>query len=119
MLAICSMRNDSAPRAAELIGPRFLAERQRLGLTQQAAARACDVSREVWGRYERGQVVPGLDVAVSFCRAGADPAYLLTGRRADAPALSSPPPVRRVAAAAHFFLPGRWADRFCRDGEQR
>ena len=49
--------------------------------------------------------MPGLDVAVSFCRAGADPAYLLTGRR-DAAGLIESPPVRRVAAAAHFFAPG-------------
>ena len=53
-----------------------------LGLSQQAAADLCDVSREVWGKYERGQVVPGGEVLFSFAAAGADVQYILTGVRA-------------------------------------
>jgi transcriptional regulator with XRE-family HTH domain len=53
-----------------------------LGLSQQAAADLCDVSREIWGKYERGQAVPGGEVLFSFAAAGADVQYILTGVRA-------------------------------------
>jgi len=52
-----------------------------LGLTQEAAGTACNVSREIWGKYERGQVVPGGEVLFSFAAAGADVQYILTGVR--------------------------------------
>lgn len=43
----------------------------------------CHVSREVWGRYERNQVVPGGDVLFSFAGMGADICYVLTGQRSE------------------------------------
>lgn len=67
-----------------LCAERLTEERQRLGLKQVAAAALCKVSREVWGRYERGLAAPGGEVLMHFARAGADVQYILTGRR-DAP----------------------------------
>lgn len=54
-------------------------ERKRLGLSQAAAADMCEVSRVVWGKYERGQAVPGADVLMKFAAAGADVGFILTG----------------------------------------
>ncbi|WP_133598678.1 helix-turn-helix domain-containing protein [Tepidicella xavieri] len=60
---------------------RLSEERKRLGLTQAAAAEICGVSREMWGKYERGAASPGCDVVAKFAAAGADVTYILTGRR--------------------------------------
>src|SRR5574337_406729 len=65
-----------------LIGPRIKAERERLGLTQEAAANACGVSREMWGGYERGKAAIGTAVLFHFSGAGADETYIRTGARA-------------------------------------
>lgn len=37
------------------------------------------MSREGWGKYERGQAVPGADVLMKFAAAGADVGFILTG----------------------------------------
>lgn len=65
---------------------RLLEERKRLGLSQADAAAACGVSREMWGKYERGAASPGCDVLAAFSDTGADVLYILTGRR-EQPAL--------------------------------
>jgi transcriptional regulator with XRE-family HTH domain len=66
------------------IGVRLEEERKRLGLkSQQAAGDACGVSREIWGKYERGIVMPGGEVLFSFAAAGADVQYILTGIRSN------------------------------------
>lgn len=64
-----------------LCSVRLKEERKRLGLSQQAAAELCDVSREIWGKYERGVVVPGGDVLFSFSAVGADVGYIFSGVR--------------------------------------
>lgn len=64
----------------------MLEERRRLGLSQADAAAACGVSREMWGKYERGAASPGCDVLAAFSSVGADALYILTGRR-EQPAL--------------------------------
>lgn len=53
-------------------------------LSQDAAATACNVSREMWGKYERGKAAMGGDVLLLFAKAGADMTYIFTGDR-DAP----------------------------------
>jgi len=60
---------------------RIKEERVRLGLSQLEAADLCGVSREQWGKYERGQSVPGGEVLFSFTSIGADGGYILTGIR--------------------------------------
>ncbi|HIA7190862.1 TPA: helix-turn-helix domain-containing protein [Escherichia coli] len=58
---------------------RLKAERKRLSLKQADAATLCGVSRETWGKYERGVMVPGGDVLLSFALNGANVQYILTG----------------------------------------
>ena len=64
-----------------LIGPRIREERKRLRLTQSQLADGCGVSRVVWGRYERGQAIPGSGVLFAFAKLGAEVGYILTGHR--------------------------------------
>lgn len=64
------------------IGARLEDERKRIGFkTQKASGDACGVSREMWGKYERGTALPGGDVFLAFATAGADVQYILTGVR--------------------------------------
>ena len=58
---------------------RFKSERKRLLLKQAEAAALCGISRETWGKYERGTMVPGGDVLLSFAQSGANIQYILTG----------------------------------------
>lgn len=60
---------------------RMKEERVRLGLNQAESGGLCGVSREMWGKYERGDAVPGGEVLFSFAAAGADVQYILTGVR--------------------------------------
>lgn len=64
---------------SSLCGARLKAERKRLSLKQADAAALCGVSRESWGKYERGAMVPGGDVLLSFALNGANVQYILTG----------------------------------------
>ena len=64
-----------------LSSPRLKEERERLKLTQAEIAERCGVSREIWGKYERGQAVPGGEVLFALAQIGADTQYILTGQR--------------------------------------
>lgn len=64
-----------------LSSPRLKEERERLKLTQADMAERCGVSREIWGKYERGQAVPGGEVLFTLAQVGADVHYILTGQR--------------------------------------
>lgn len=65
-----------------LSSPRLREERERLKLTQAEIAEKCGVSREIWGKYERGQAAPGGEVLFALAQIGADVMYILTGQRA-------------------------------------
>ena len=71
---------------SSLVAPRVAEERKRLGMSQEAAGNACGVSREMWGKYERGKAVMGTEVLALFAAAGADVLYILTGAREAPPA---------------------------------
>jgi transcriptional regulator with XRE-family HTH domain len=71
-----------------LCAARLKSERTRLSLKQNELASMCGISREMWGKYERGIAVPGGDVLVSFAQAGADIQYILTGEKSGGVALS-------------------------------
>lgn len=58
---------------------RFKSERARLSLKQADAAALCGVSREMWGKYERGVAVPGGDLLAAFAKIGANMQFILTG----------------------------------------
>ncbi|WP_405119196.1 helix-turn-helix domain-containing protein [Pseudomonas leptonychotis] len=60
---------------------RMQEERKRLKLKQVEVAAKCGVSREIWGRYERGIAVPGGEVLYAFANLGADAQYIFTGER--------------------------------------
>ena len=64
-------------------GPRVAEERKRLGLSQDMAGSLCGVSREMWGKYERGKAAMGAEVLAAFAQAGGDVLYILTGLRND------------------------------------
>jgi transcriptional regulator with XRE-family HTH domain len=63
-----------------LFSERLKKERTRLGLSQASAGDTCKVSREMWGKYERGEASPGGEVLSTFAAAGADVQYILTGQ---------------------------------------
>jgi transcriptional regulator with XRE-family HTH domain len=66
-----------------LVGNRLREERERLDLSQAEAARLACVSREMWGRYERG-AIPGGEVFVLLGTTPFDVLYILTGQRSQA-----------------------------------
>lgn len=66
--------------SSEILGRRIFEERERLGLSQQEAAKAAGVRREMWAKYEAGSE-PGARVLVGMAAAGADVQYILTGQR--------------------------------------
>jgi transcriptional regulator with XRE-family HTH domain len=74
---------------ASLLGERLREARKALGLKQDELAQAAEVSREQWGKYERGLATPGSDVLAAVARAGVDVRYVLTGSRSYTP----PPPL--------------------------
>lgn len=80
-----------------LSSPRLREERERLGLSQAEMAEKCGVSREIWGKYERGRAVPGGEVLFAFAQAGADILYVITGTRAGGPL-----PRREVALVENY-----------------
>jgi transcriptional regulator with XRE-family HTH domain len=71
------MNDNFFSQAAE----RLKSERIRLGLNQAQAGDLCGVSREMWGKYERGLAVPGGEVLFSFAAKGADIQFIFTGIR--------------------------------------
>ncbi len=66
-------------------GERIVEERKRLKMTQADMAKACGVSRGMWGRYEKDKGSMGSDVFARFISCGADANYIFTGTRSEAP----------------------------------
>lgn len=64
-----------------LFSVRLKNERIRLGLTQAEIASKCNVSREMWGKYERGVALAGSEVLFSLVAIGVDVGYLFSGVR--------------------------------------
>lgn len=54
----------------------FVKKRKELGLTQKKAASECGVSERMWGMYERGETMPGIEALLKFQGLGADVADL-------------------------------------------
>lgn len=57
---------------------RLKTERKRLGLNQSEAGLVVGVSREMWGKYERG-AKPGGDVFIAMQKHGFNINYILAG----------------------------------------
>ena len=62
------------------VGIRLCEERKRIGLSQLSAGLIAGVSREQWGRYERGSM-PNAVVLVALIGQGFDVNYILGGAR--------------------------------------
>lgn len=63
---------------------RLKVERERLGFTQEAFAAIGGVSRRAQANYESGERSPDLKYLAAIERVGADPLYVITGRRSEA-----------------------------------
>ncbi len=66
---------------SSLFGERLKAARKKAGWSQAEAADIGGVSREYWGRCERGASVPGGEVLAALAQRGYDVLYVLTGER--------------------------------------
>lgn len=64
-----------------LFSVRLKNERTRLGLTQTEIASKCGISREMWGKYERGVALAGSEVLFSLAAVGVDIGYLFSGEK--------------------------------------
>ena len=74
---------------ASLVGERLKEARDALGLNQAEMAKAMGVTREYWGRCERGVSVPGGEVLAALALKGLDVGYILTGNRTQSVAESN------------------------------
>lgn len=70
-----------------LFGNRLKEERKKLGLNQAEIAKKCGVSREMWGKWERGENKPSSEKLFSFEQIGIDVQYVMHGRRGETVAL--------------------------------
>ena len=74
------------------LGERLKNERERLNYENQSTiAEKVDVSREMWGKYERDKAIPGGNVIARLVDIGFDVSFLFTGQR-------SQPTTKREAA---------------------
>lgn len=71
---------------SSLFGERLKKTRKALGLSQAEVAEVVGVSREYWGRCERGASIPGGEVLAALAERGADVRYILTGQEPEPPA---------------------------------
>ncbi len=81
---------------SSLVGYRLREERERLGLKQSEIAELAGVSREMWGRYERG-ALPGSEVLIALASIKSpeklDVLYVITGQRSATPSPMAWPPL--------------------------
>lgn len=70
---------------SSLFGERLKEARKALGWSQAEAAGLAGVSREYWGRCERGVSIPGGEVLAALALHGVDVRYVLTGERESTP----------------------------------
>lgn len=76
--------NASASHGADVgsIGPRLRMERERLGLSQDALAAACGVTRRTQVNYERDVHPPSVVYLDKLAALGVDTEFVMTGARA-------------------------------------
>lgn len=79
---------------SSLVGERLKETRKSLGLNQAEIAEAVGVTREYWGRCERGASVPGGEVLAALAQEGADVLYILTGNHT--PRVPAPDPMEQL-----------------------
>lgn len=62
-----------------LLQERLLAERERMGLSQQQLADACGITIRSQRNYEKGERAPDSDYLSAFAEVGGDVLFVLTG----------------------------------------
>ena len=67
-----------------LVSARLKEERKRLGLSQEAGAKALGISLASLSTYERSKVTPPVSVLIPYAKLGADIQYIITGERSSA-----------------------------------
>lgn len=85
------------------VAERLKAEREALGLSQQALAELCNVSARSQRNYESGERSPDAEYLGALAAAGADVLYVLTGARGSR-AHPAPPVSPRVRALVDNYL---------------
>jgi len=85
-----------------LVGARLKDARKQLGINQAEAADLVGVTREHWGRCERGLGMPGGEVLAALAAAGADILYILTGQRSQPVQEAAGLPPRQRALLANY-----------------
>jgi transcriptional regulator with XRE-family HTH domain len=101
-------RTDDIDELRHILGTALMAARERAGLTQAEVAARVGIATAVYGRLERGHMLPSLPTLFQLCLVLDIPANELIGlgpkelKRAGAvEAPRDPPELRRLAA----FLP--------------
>jgi transcriptional regulator with XRE-family HTH domain len=107
-IELCMMDETTFEKNQQM-GRRLAVERERMGLKQAALAEKIGLSREMWGRYERG-LTPINDLAFEkFCALGANREYLLFGAPLAAESLR-PQTVAEAMAIIHTAIASLTSD---------
>jgi transcriptional regulator with XRE-family HTH domain len=105
--------NKKAPLATQ-VGAAAREARLRAGLTQEELAERADLATEVYGRLERGLMLPSLPSLLRLCRVLHVDANTLLGLSTERPpawltesppASSEPPALRRLLRTARRLTP--------------
>jgi transcriptional regulator with XRE-family HTH domain len=101
------------------LGERMRQERVRLGFTQSKLAAACEVTPDMWSKYERGLHQPKKMVLRAFANLGADEQFLNTGVRSAGNATRPTPEYRRSDVLAAVALLDKMANSTPTEEEER
>lgn len=83
------------------VGRRLVEERERLGMSQAAFFTACGVSKKAQFNFENDHNIPGGAYLIAAAALGVDVAYVLTGQRNPAVAVSGVPSTAQQEQVIH------------------
>jgi transcriptional regulator with XRE-family HTH domain len=83
-LSVSSSELSNSKQRMVGVSARLKEERKRLGLSQEAAAKALGISVDSLYGYEKNKTNPPVSVLLPFSDLGADVQYIVTGKRASA-----------------------------------
>jgi len=94
--------STSRENFSPILGRRLAELRSAKGLSQEQASKLFGISREMLGKYERGQASPGAEVLAAMQDNGIDIVYLLSGTTMmESQALLTPEEELVLAALRH------------------
>ena len=104
---------DDLDKLKHLLGTGLLTARERLGLTQAEAASRVGIAHAVYGRIERGQMLPSVPTLFRLCTELEVSANVLLGIDSAEPIAvteprppGDPPELRRLASLLRTLSPG-------------